>query len=92
MPKKEHNLQTVVRDAGYQPIGTSSGGELNCVRRLGGDYPRFHLYIREETDKFIFSLHLDQKKPSYGEETAHSGEYEGEKIKEEAYRVARFVT
>ncbi len=92
MPKKNKNLQTIVRDAGYKPIGTTLKGELNCVRPLmGGDYPRFLLYVTEENDKFIFSLHLDQKKPSYGEETAHSGEYEGDIIKDEVYRVANFA-
>ena len=91
MPKSSKNLQTIVREAGYRPIGTTAAGELNCVRPLGGDYPRFHLYVREEAEKFIFSLHLDQKKPSYGNETAHSGEYEGDIIKDEVYRVANCV-
>ena len=91
MPKRQHNLQTIVRNAGYQPIGTTPHEELNCIRPLGGDYPRFHLYVREEAEKFIFSLHLDQKKPSYGNETAHSGEYDGDMIKEEAHRVAHFA-
>ena len=85
--KGRHNLQTIVRDAGYAPIGTTPDGELNCVRRLGGDYPRYHLYVKENDDKFIMTLHLDQKRPSYGKETAHSGEYEGDVVKNEVYRI-----
>ncbi len=81
------NLTTLVRDIGYRPLGYTPAGELNCVRPLGADYPRFHLYIREEGSGFIFSLHLDQKKPSYGRETAHSGEYDGETVKSEAQRI-----
>ncbi len=92
MPKNQRNLQTIAHDAGYQLIGTTPEGELNCVRRLGGDYPRFHLYVRESGEQFIFSLHLDQKKPSYGDETAHSGEYDGDMIKDEVYRIAQYAT
>ncbi|MAF80152.1 hypothetical protein CL629_03685 [bacterium] len=81
-PKNE-NLQTIVRRLGYTPIGHSDRGELNCVRPIGRDYPRFHAYIKEESDTFIFNIHLDQKRPSYGNETAHSGDYDSEIVEEE---------
>lgn len=35
----------------------------------------------------IFNLHLDQKKPSYKGSHAHSGEYDGKLVKEEAERI-----
>src|SRR3989344_5853060 len=85
------NLPVVMREIGYRPIGTTSAGELNCVRPLGGEYPRFHLYIESTDDMIIFKLHLDQKKPTYGNETAHSGEYEGDAVKEESSRIKNIL-
>ena len=81
-PKNE-NLQTIMRRLGYKPIGHSDRGELNCVRPIAGDYPRFHAYIKEEGDQLIFNIHLDQKRPSYGNETAHSGDYDSEVVRDE---------
>lgn len=78
------NLQDAMRRLGYKPLGYTEKGELNAVRSLGGDYPRFHAYIKEEEDEYIFNIHLDQKRPSYGKETAHSGDYDGEAVREEA--------
>lgn len=78
------NLQVIMRQLGYKPIGTTDRGELNCVRPTGGgDYPRFHAYIAEIENEYVFSLHLDQKKPSYGKETRHSGDYDSEIVKDE---------
>lgn len=82
-----YNLSSVHRAIGYYPLGYTPQGELNCVRSLGGDYPRFHAYIKEEGDGLLFSLHLDQKRPSYGRETAHSGDYESETVQDEAARI-----
>ena len=80
----EENLQVIMRKLGYKPIGTTERGELNCVRQLGsGGYPRFHAYVTELENEYIFSVHLDQKKPSYGEETRHSGDYDSETVKDE---------
>ncbi|MDP2704354.1 MAG: hypothetical protein Q8P01_03990 [bacterium] len=81
-PKNE-NLQTTMRRLGYKPIGYSDRGELNCVRPIGRDYPRFHAYIKEDGDEYIFNIHLDQKRPSYGRETAHSGDYESDTVRDE---------
>lgn len=61
------------------------------MRPLGGDYPRFHLYIKPELGGFVFSLHLDQKRPSYGNETAHSGDYESETVRDEAARITSII-
>ena len=83
-----YNLQDLVRRCGYRPLGYTEKGELNCVRPLRGqDYPRFHIYLKEEAGSVIFNLHLDQKKPSYEGSTAHSGDYDSDLIKEEAERI-----
>ncbi len=81
------NQEHLARDIGYRPIGISPQGELNCVRPLGGNYPRFHIYLKLHGNLITFNLHLDQKKPSYGNETAHSGDYDGDVVKEEAARI-----
>lgn len=85
------NLQDFMRTAGYKPIAITTGGELNCVRPLAGDYPRFHVYAKESSNGVVLNLHLDQKRPSYGEETAHSGEYDGELVQEERERIESFA-
>ncbi len=82
------NITSLVRLLGYKPIGYSDRGELNCVRPLMGQpYPRFHLYIAESPARVRFSLHLDQKRPSYEGATAHSGDYESDIVKEEGKRI-----
>lgn len=81
------NINTLVRQLGYKPLGYTDKSELNCVRPLAGDYPRFHIYLKEEKDTIRFSIHLDQKKPSYEGSTAHSGDYDSEIVTEEARRI-----
>jgi len=83
----QYNLQDFMRKLGYKPIGVSPQGQLNCIRTLGGDYPRFHAYVKEEAQGFVFNLHLDQKKPVYEGVHAHNGEYDGEIITEERLRI-----
>ena len=55
LPNKGYNLNYLVREMGYRPIGFSERGEMNCVRPLGADYPRFHLYLKEEPG-LVFNL------------------------------------
>ena len=85
LPKKDlrQNITTFLkRKCGYFPL------ENSYVRRMGTHfYPRFHLYVNENEKNYILNLHLDQKKPSYGNQTAHSGEYGGEVVKEEGERI-----
>jgi hypothetical protein len=86
------NINTVMRRIGYRPLKWTEKKELNCVRPLQGqDYPRFHAYVKEEETTLTFNLHLDQKRPSYGNETAHSGEYEGETVRAEAERIQKIL-
>ena len=85
------NIVNLSRKLGYKPI-SNVGGELNCVRSLaGGRYPRFHLFIKENNNEITFNLHLDQKRVSYPESTAHSGEYEGELVEREMERIKKIV-
>ncbi|OGZ67033.1 MAG: hypothetical protein A3C58_00740 [Candidatus Staskawiczbacteria bacterium RIFCSPHIGHO2_02_FULL_34_10] len=107
------SINDIMRQIGYIPAYFQKEGEVSIVRQLTrNDYPRFHLYIKEIRDKqqetigktFIFSLHLDQKKPSYparigyakgvadGEGWhAHSGEYDGQIVEDEAERIKQVL-
>lgn len=87
------NTLNLARKLGYMPRGVL-GEELIFVRPLlGRDYPRFHLYIKKDKEKniLLFSLHLDQKKPSYKGSRAHSGEYEGGLVEKEAERIKKII-
>ncbi|MBI2515166.1 hypothetical protein HYV91_03245 [Candidatus Wolfebacteria bacterium] len=75
------------RILGYKLL-SESNSEYNFVRSFDGSrYPRFHIYVKAEKAELIFNLHLDQKKPSYEGQTAHSGEYDGELVEKEAERI-----
>jgi hypothetical protein len=86
------NVVEVARRLGYVIIDTKGPNgypvEYNLVRRLQIDnYPRFHVYLKQQGTSYVFSLHLDQKKPSYGGAHAHSGEYFGPVVETEADRI-----
>jgi len=88
----EKSVVAVARDIGYVIIDTN-GNEYNLVRKLTGlNYPRFHIYLKsfdtaQDKLNYNFSLHLDQKKPSYEGSHAHSGEYFGPVVEKEAARI-----
>lgn len=78
----------VLRRAGYTEFRDPRTGETSYVRRLGTNfYPRFHLYLQSEGAELRLNLHLDQKQPSYGSYTKHSGEYDGPVVEAEAARI-----
>ena len=80
--KFDETVYSFMRRCGYMPFHDS------YIKRLASnDYPRFHIYVSETNEEYILDLHLDQKKPSYGRESVHSGEYEGEIVEEEARRI-----
>lgn len=93
------SIDDIMRQIGYQPAYFQNDGEFSMVRKLtGNDYPRFHLYVkgaplRQGSEgqmngkSYIFSIHLDQKKPSYSGSHKHSGEYEGEVVEGEMERI-----
>lgn len=82
-----------LRACGYLQIVNPHNQETSFVRSLYTDrfYPRFHIYPEEKSDQIIINLHLDAKKPSYEGTTAHSGEYDGELVEEEAQGIMRIA-
>ncbi len=91
------NITLFMRRLGYHPDKRQKPGSLSFSKRIGGyDYPKFHIYINninKETNEspssanFSLNLHIDMKKPSYKGSSAHSGEYEGDLVKQEAMRI-----
>ena len=94
------SIHGIMRQIGYMPSYFQKDGEFSIIKKIGkNDYPRFHLYIKETSDKqqetsgksYVFSLHLDQKKPSYEGSKRHSGEYDGDIIKNEVERIKNLL-
>ncbi|MDP3244549.1 MAG: hypothetical protein Q8M83_02720 [bacterium] len=80
-----------IRRCGYGKIFDRHSGHTSYVRRASGDfYPRFHVYINDGGENWIFSLHLDQKKAIYEGVSAHSGEYDGKLVEQEGKRIESF--
>lgn len=89
--KKEQLSNTyayILQRAGYKYIVDRHTGKDSFVKILNSTgYPRWHLYVEENNDKIVFQLHLDQKKPLYKGQSAHSGEYDGGVVEEEMNRL-----
>jgi hypothetical protein len=86
------NEQVLMRRCGYFPIFDRRTGHSSFIRELSSvSYPRFHVYLSKADNKFIISLHLDQKKPSYGGYKAHSGEADGQVVENEANRINKIL-
>jgi len=86
------NVVGVARKIGYVIIDSQDNGQYNLVRKLTfGNYPRFHVYLKQAGDRYIFSLHLDQKAPIYKGTHAHNGEYDGPIVEEEAERIKEIL-
>ncbi len=82
-----------LRQAGYQILENRRDEKISFVRRLGDSfYPRFHIYLQNNQDSTIFNIHLDQKKASYQGQTAHSGEYDGDLVNQEAERLKSLMS
>lgn len=86
-----YNLPQFMRRLGYRPLRRTPAGELNCVRPLGGDYPRFHIYLKEDPKIIVLNIHLDQKKPSYEGTAAHGGDYDSETVRGEVDRIMNLL-
>jgi hypothetical protein len=82
------NPVSLMRRAGYA-FQHEEKGEKSFVRVLASSgYPRFHCYTLLNGLSLSVSLHLDQKKHTYGETTRHHGEYDNDgPVKEEATRL-----
>ena len=86
-----YNVTQFVRRLGYRPLRRTPDGELNCVRPLGGDYPRFHIYLKDDPKIIVLNIHLDQKKPSYEGTHAHGGDYDSETVQWEVDRIMNLL-
>ena len=88
IPKPKEQILATARRVGYIPQRSAGFDEHVFVRPLArGGYPRFHLYVKDHGEEWAFSLHLDQRQPTYGRHTAHSGEYDGELVEAETERI-----
>jgi len=89
--KTGENLNIIMRRLGYHYLGLQAEtSEASFIRPLGQSaYPRFHIYLKpaKGNETISFSIHLDQKRPVYKGQTAHSGEYDSELVREEAERI-----
>ena len=87
-PKNGYHPDDLIRRCGYGEIFDRKTDQVSYKRALGGGgYPRFHVYLKDFDTYFEVSLHLDQKKASYVGSSAHSGEYDGEQVDNEARRI-----
>ncbi|MDP3956915.1 MAG: hypothetical protein Q8Q10_00235 [bacterium] len=82
------NPVSLMRRVGYA-FQHEDKGEKSFVRVLASaGYPRFHCYTLLKGLALTLSLHLDQKKHTYGETTRHHGEYDNTgPVKEEVTRL-----
>ena len=87
-------------------IKNTGENTINLMRKIGylfqkenqfvkplerNDYPRFHLYIKENKEEIILNLHLDQKRPVYKTAHDHAAEYEGKVVEAEAERIKQIL-
>lgn len=89
---QKFNVHQLMQKCAYA-LSRNAKGETSYARAFGpGGYPRFHCYIEPVDSGFTINLHLDQKKPTYGEGTAHSGEYDGAVVEDEGRRIKAWAT
>ena len=83
------NLTQSMRNCQYRYMHTTDNGEHSYSRVMYNNqpFPRFHMYVSETEQQFIFSLHLDQKKPVYEGQTAHSADYDEPAVAAEYQRI-----
>lgn len=86
------SVYNLMRKAGYFFEGKEAVREELVFARPPKGYPRFHIYLKVEDENLIFNLHLDQKRPIYKGSPAHSGEYSGDVVAEEAERIKEILS
>ena len=94
LDKNKINLSgdAILRRAGYGFIHDSKTGKDSYVRRMTRDfYPRLHMYVKEDQQSVVFSLHLDQKRASYQGSHMHNAEYDGPIVAGEVERLKQVV-
>ncbi len=87
------DIEQFIRRAGYGIIFDKRSRSIKSfVKRVHRDlYPRFHLYVEEQSENWMLNLHLDQRATVYEGVTAHAGEYDGEIVEREAERINSFI-
>lgn len=82
----------LLRHAGYIPITDRETGKQSYVLKIDDRrYPRFHVYVKEETDNRLqLHLHLDNKQHGWTH-SRHDSEYDGEQVMAEATRLIRWI-
>lgn len=86
------NIGVALRRAGYR-FQRQDGREISFVRELASaGFPRFHIYASLKETNLMLSLHLDQKKETYGDSARHHGEYaENGPLKKEMERLKNIL-
>lgn len=85
---KENHELFLRRKFSYIMINNRHTGKDSFVRCLTTNrYPRFHMYILENSNSVTFDIHLDQKEPSYKGTHAHNAEYDSQLVVDEIERL-----
>ncbi len=86
------NPANLMRRAGYA-FQRHEGNEMSFVRPLArAGFPRFHTFVKLEDTNLLISIHLDQKRETYGNASRHHGEYEDEgALQEEISRIREII-
>ena len=89
----KRNSYTILRQAGYIPIHDRTSGKDSFVFKIRGDrYPRFHLYVEQETPNAVkWHVHLDHKEHGWSHKR-HDADYDGPDVQEEVGRLKRWLT
>ena len=84
----KQNHVILMRSLGYHLV---KRGESFAKRLASGEFPRLHVYLKEVDTGLQFSIHLDQKAACYQDQTAHSGDYNGDLLEQEKQRILNFI-
>jgi hypothetical protein len=87
------DIEQFIRRTGYGILFDKRTRSIKSyTKRLHGDmYPRYHLYVEEQSENWVLNLHLDQRATVYEGVTAHAGEYDGDIVEREAARIESFL-
>lgn len=87
------NVKVAMNRLGYHEHTDRRTRSTSYIRRLRSlPYPRFHVYLEDQSNYLSVNVHLDEKKPSYGGSPRHSGQYDSELVREEVERIQNYLT
>lgn len=82
------NYAVFLKRLGYVFIRDRRSQTESFARRIRSDfYPRFHVYITENSDFVIFDIHIDHKKDASLSHSRHNTEYGGVLVENEVNRI-----